>query len=512
MNNNVKLFFSMNLQLPPQTPNLSEIKIECPCSVVVIGANGSGKSRFGKQILALNLPKGIRIAALSGIYYSTEWEGKRNTEFDRLAQRVTDDYCISAIDWFQAANLLPDEKRLSTLFDDIKQLWHIIFPENQLLFKEGKLNLAPASDLNLSYPIQQMSDGEKVVFYFISSILSAPKDAIFLIEEPEIHLHNSIKYLLWDELEKRRQDCSFVYITHDLDFASSRSNATRIWVKRYDAETNSFDYEVINYDESLPEEIFLEILGSRKSVLFIEGTDSQSIDNKLYTAIFPNFIVKSLGGCQKVIETTKAFNEQKNFHSLEAMGIVDRDRRSSEEIAYLREQHIYVPEVAEVENLLMLEELIKVVARRMLKDGNAIFSQVKNNVIDLFTKDLEDQIILHTKHAVQKKLDRALNLKLRNKEDLINAVEQLQSNINIEQIYYSIHKEFLDFIQKCDYNGILRVYNQKGMLPQSKVSSLCGLSNKNSYLQLVLDILHEGKEDAAIIAGAVKKALLMDSF
>ena len=39
----------------------------------------------------------------------------------------------------------------------------------------------------------------------------------------------------------------------------------------------------------------------------------------------------------------------KDFHTLDSKGIVDRDRRTEGEIAYLREQHIYVPNVAEVE-------------------------------------------------------------------------------------------------------------------------------------------------------------------
>ena len=47
-----------------------------------------------------------------------------------------------------------------------------------------------------------------------------------------------------------------------------------------------------------------------------------------------------MGGCQKVIETTKAFGQLKDFHMLESMGIVDRDRRTEGEIRYLNEQHI----------------------------------------------------------------------------------------------------------------------------------------------------------------------------
>lgn len=499
----------MYLRLPLQKTTSSNIELECPCSIVAIGANGSGKSRFGKQVLALNPSNGIRIAALSGIYRPFKQGDKFSTEFDRLTQYVSEEYCASVVSWYQAS-AFSDKERPFTLFDKIQKLWNYIFPYNGLIFKNGGLHLSPQNVPTFSYPIYQMSDGEKVVFYFISSVLSAKEGAIFLIEEPEIHLHSSIKILLWDELEKIRKDCSFVYITHDLDFASSRSYATRLWIKDYDIESCSFDYDIINNEEALPEEVFLEILGCRKSVLFIEGTDAQSIDHKLYTAIFPDFIVKSLGGCQKVIETTKAFNEQKSFHMLEAKGIIDRDRRSSDEIDYLRKQQIYVPEVAEVENLLMLENVIRVVARRMLKDEDFVFEQVKGNVIDLFSKEIEVQVTLHAKHFVQKKLDCALNLKLHNKKELCLAFTQIQSNICIIEIFDSLFSEFHHYIETRDYNSILRVYNQKGMLPQSRVCTLCGLNNKSSYLQLVLDILYEGKNDSFILSQSIKKALQMD--
>ena len=90
-------------------------------------------------------------------------------------------------------------------------------------------------------------------------------------------------------------------------------------------------------------------------------------------------MVKPMGGCQKVIETTKAFAQLKDFHTLDSKGIVDRDRRTQGEIDYLREQHIYVPDVAEVENLLLLEPVIKTVARRLMREPEAVFSQVKSN-------------------------------------------------------------------------------------------------------------------------------------
>ena len=211
-----------------------------------------------------------------------------------------------------------------------------------------------------------------------------------------------------------------------------------------------------------------------KPILFIEGTNSNSIDNRLYPLIFPDYMVKPMGGCQKVIETTKAFRQLQDFHTLESIGIVDRDRRTRKEIDYLREQHIFVPDVAEVENLLMLEPVIKTVAKRLMKDPEQVFDQVKENVVKLFEKDLESQVILHAKHRVRKKLETAVDRKITTVEQLTEHVESIRFNVHVDQIYCGIKDKFTQYIEAGDYKKILLVYNQKGMLPQSRCAVCWG--------------------------------------
>ena len=58
-------------------------------------------------------------------------------------------------------------------------------------------------------------------------------------------------------------------------------------------------------------------------------------------------------------------------------GIVDRDRRSAQEVEYLRRKRVMVPDVAEIENLLMLEEVVRTVASAHRRDETKAFSKVK---------------------------------------------------------------------------------------------------------------------------------------
>ncbi|WP_297906104.1 DUF4435 domain-containing protein [uncultured Parabacteroides sp.] len=516
----------MELTLPTKVNVAYPITLDTKI-LVVIGANGAGKSSFGRDLLERYSGLAKRISGIHALFISDD-ESKspasneftrlqsmikerlfmpRISEYEKLILQLQSEEFEAAVNFKEACKTDNEVNPPVTKIDTIQAIWEKMFPHNRLIRKSGFIELVSTGRDSNSYTAGRMSDSEKLVFYLIGAALCACPGALLVIEEPETLLHNSIKNQLWDEIEAIRPDCTFVYLTHDIDFATSRSDSKRLWIRSYDADHSVWDYELIESNESLPEEVYMEILGSRKPILFIEGTDTNSIDSKLYPFIFPDYLVKPMGGCQKVIETTKAFGQLKDFHTLDSKGIVDRDRRTQGEIDYLREQHIYVPDVAEVENLLMIEDVIKTVAKRLMKDPDDVFKQVKENVMRLFRKELDSQVILHAKHQVRKKLETTVDRKITTVEQLTEHVENIRLNIHVEEIYKNIKNEFESYIETENYKSILRVYNQKGMLPQSRLCAICGISNKESYLNLILSILKENKEDAEAIRKAIKHSL-----
>ena len=516
----------MELTLPTKVNVTHPIMLDTKI-LVVIGANGEGKRSFGIELLEIYDVQAKTISGIHALFISDD-ESKlsasnefarlqsmikerlfmpRISEYEKLILQLQSEEFEAAVNFKEACKTNNEVDPPITKIDIIQAIWEKMFPHNRLIRKSGFIELVSTGRDSNSYTAGRMSDSEKLVFYLIGAALCACPNALLVIEEPETLLHNSIKNQLWDEIEAIRPDCTFVYLTHDIDFATSRSDSKRIWIRSYDADHSVWDYELIESNESFPEEVYMEILGSRKPILFIEGTDTNSIDSKLYPFIFPDYLVKPMGGCQKVIETTKAFGQLKDFHTLDSKGIVDRDRRTQGEINYLREQHIYVPDVAEVENLLMIEDVIKTVAKRLMKDPDDVFKQVKENVVRLFQKELDSQVILHAKHQVRKKLETTVDRKITTVEQLTEHVESIRLNIHAEEIYKNIKEEFESYIETENYKSILRVYNQKGMLPQSRLCAICGISNKESYLNLILSILKENKEDAEAIRKAIKHSL-----
>ncbi len=277
-----------------------------------------------------------------------------------------------------------------------------------------------------------------------------------------------------------------------------------MWVRDYDAASVTWEYDILPPQEGMSDEIYMAIIGARKPVLFIEGDGVNSIDAKLYPLVFREYTVKSLGSCNKVIEATRAFNDLSAFHHMDSFGIVDRDRRDAHEVEYLRGKKIMVPEVAEIENIMMLEEVIKAVAKTRGKDENRVFEKVKRSVIAQFRHDLRQQALLHTRHRVKRTVEYRIDGRFNNINMLEQHIKSLATEINPRGLYESFCREFRKYVERDDYASVLRVYNQKSMISGSNVAALCGLRNKDEYVRCVISILRGGTGQASRIAQAVR--------
>ena len=146
-------------------------------------------------------------------------------------------------------------------------------------------------------------------------------------------------------------------------------------------DKQKWDFELLNSDE-FSDDLLLEILGNRQGVLFIEGTPDKSIDRKLYSRLFPKYSIMPLEGCASVIQATKSYNKLPMLHYKTIKGIVDRDRRTEGEINSLLQDKIYVPSVAEIENLFLIP------ANRNLA-GAEIELVTRENMQHILKKQLE---------------------------------------------------------------------------------------------------------------------------
>lgn len=516
--------------LPPKSDGS---RIELPKGakqVTIIGANGSGKTRFTEYLEDALGNKAFHLSALDAISQCSNGGSKSSidklyneamssgtflhanaiTMFERLMEMLLNEEMVKLVEYKVSLARGEDAVLPESKLDAVIRRWQDVFPENHVLREKGGLSFSRSGE-NDTYSQKTLSHGEKAVLFYFGAVLYAPDNGVIFVENPGIFLHNSLLRRLWDTIEGMRPDCRFVYTTHDVDFAASRSENTIVWVRSFDPATVKWDYDLLPSDSGLSEEVYMALIGARRPVLFVEGDATHSIDAKLYPLIFREFNVKSLGSCNKVIEATRAFNDLKAFHHLESRGIVDRDRRDEREVEYLRGKNVFVPEVAEIENILMLEPVIKAVAHFNGKDADKAFALVKQSVVQMFRQELRQQALLHTRHRVKRTVEYRVDGRFTNINALEEHMQNLVNEINPRGLYEEFCRKFWRYVDDDNYAAILQVFNQKTMVPRSNVSQLCGFSgSKESYVQGVLMVLKSESKEADVVRRAVMNCFGFD--
>jgi len=348
-------------------------------SILLIGANGAGKTRLGtwiemtspqcKLVHRLSAQKSLSMPdtttpvsierAEKDLLFGSADATPGNEQGYKVGHKWQSKPAISFLNDYQKlmVYLFSDETEENakykatqkatverveppkTKLDLVKELWERILPHRELIVGGLRIQTQVKGTVDKIYSSSEMSDGERVIFYLIGQCLAAPHNGIVVIDEPELHLHKSVQTSLWAEIEKLRPDCLFVYLTHDVDFAAAKEGSKRIWLKSFDGQI--WDWEELQEDSNLPSDLLLEVLGSRKSVVFVEG-DNGSHDVALYRAILPSFLIIPRGSCSQVILSVKALKANTQLHHLQVYGIIDRDRRIPVEIQKLEKDSIFV--------------------------------------------------------------------------------------------------------------------------------------------------------------------------
>lgn len=523
----------MKILLPDynNTPIEYEVKSN---SVIIIGANGSGKSKLGAWIEENNgetnvhricaqrnlnfsdfIPLKSYEQATNFVLYGNETEKNKGYRWNwgHMTTTLLNDFenVLAALialdnsqkDVFFAQCRQNEQMKIAhpntphTVIDDLLSIWDAVFPHRKIKFLDSKViattiqNEVDSNQEERSYKGNEMSDGERVALYLIGQCLTIPQNKILVIDEPEIHLHRSIMNCLWSALEKKRPDCLFVYITHDTQFAASHAQSLKIWVKEFDG-THWILEEILT--SGLPEKLLLDIMGNRRKVIFVEGSES-SYDTLLYSEIYKNYYVVPCGGCSSVIARVKAMNATSQLHDLTCYGIIDRDFRSDKEIEAYKKHNIFTIKVAEVENLFLVDELLKEVSNLLAFKTDDEVDKVKDYIMNQrFAREINRQIC----EAIIAEIKYQLSIiKLSNKNEL-EAEQSLRNafeTISFENVKCAIEAKFQAVLNSKNYSDVLSVFNRKDLV--KSIGTFFGLEN-NDFCDYVIRQL-QGKNSQKII-------------
>lgn len=523
------------LYLPNPNGSGDKIKVEHNGTVVLVGANGSGKSRLGAWIernteagtivhrisaqRALEIPDFATVKTSHQSLNELIW-GHESDQYANLTFKLHHRWNNS----FETSSQNDYGKVLSTLFakssdrdrthteetrkhqtyipvpdapiEILTKLWNEILPHRKISLTDGTVKVGNGKD-ETTYLGKEMSDGEKVALYLMGQCLVAPAQSIFIVDEPEIHLHTSIMQSLWNKLEEAKPDCLFVYITHDLNFASTRVSSTNIWIKEYDGQSE-WKWQLAPDNQELPESLILELMGSRKTIVFVEG-EKGGKDHSIYQSIFRAYNIVPRNGCQKVIDSVKSMRNNSAFHHLDVYGIIDRDYRTDQEIQGLEKLGVHTIDVAEIENILLNETTLKMVAINQHLDPIDTVAKALSIAKDLLSRDLEHQVSLRTCRALENSLSRIDN-KTIGLDNIQRMVAKMLESSELAKLYTQNQNLYAELLTSDNLDEILKHFNHKGLLPNICAAFELG---KNGYEKLVLRMLNSDQREE-IIQGFTK--------
>ena len=485
--------------LPQLLENFKVIKLfsfisKVVSTTVIIGANGAGKSSLINELRKNSIDEMYVLPAQKILYFVFNTFGRDSinkdqyisnlknveTKYDTIqiqTNKIEDDFSGAFTKlitlWVKDyAKVVTDNSRgvegvPVALLERVEQIWNQIFPEITFYPEPNDRVLEVVRNGN-KYSINGLSDGERCVLFYIGNVLLAPENSYIVVDEPETFLNAAVYNELWDLLISERPDCQFIFASHNMDFVQSRTNATYVWCKKFEAPYD-FDYEILEDSQEMPLSLLTEVSGTRKPILFCEGTKT-SIDYQIYSKLFSEFcFVKPVQGHKQVIQHTKAYNNLQHIHGNIAYGIIDYDWMEEIRIEKYKRKNIFVIPFNEIEMLLVDEAIVKSVLESEEQDKEQKFNRLQKVIIDSCTIN-KDKII---RIALKKRLDEFMEGHLietrePTEDDALAFLENLSEKFDITVTLGNITKIVEDSIASSDFSTILKICNLKNEIIASK--------------------------------------------
>ena len=253
--------------------------------------------------------------------------------------------------------------------------------------------LAHHQGASMPFSIAQMSDGERNAAIIAATVLTVEPGTVLLIDEPERHLHRSIIEPFLSALFEYRGDCVFVVSTHEIALPVANPEARVLMVRSCQWRGNAasaWDVKVLEAHTDLPEDLKLAIWGSWGKILFVEG-DSHSLDLPLYNALFPGLSVVPKGSCSDVERAVKGLRSSYDLHHVEALGLIDRDNRTEDDVKQLAADSVFALQVWSAESLYYCSDAVAAVAHRQAEslghNADEMIESATRKALDALAQD-----------------------------------------------------------------------------------------------------------------------------
>lgn len=523
----------IDLSVPRQNADPLRISLDDGQCVFVLGANGTGKSGLMHAFYKAHHTSARRISAhrqtwLSSSSLNLSPEGKRNTELniqgsdrqdnarwmDNLSAQRAD---LAIFDLIDAENVRARQitgavdnddfelaRRLSKKDAPIKiinELLRLSSIPIKISVQQNEKVMASKAGSD-PYSVAELSDGERNVLLIAATILTVESGTLLLIDEPERHLHRSIISPLLTLLLQKRTDCKFVVSTHDVLLPLDNPAARTILIrscKYAQGRVVNWDIDLLPADAPIDEAEKKDILGARRNVLFVEGTQD-SLDKPLYSLVFPNASVIAKGGCTQVETAVEGIRAAPDLHWVRAFGLIDNDGRTENEISELKIKGVYALPVYTVESIYYHPKIQSRLAER--------YTVVTGGHAGARVAAAEEGVLDAVKSHIQRLSARAIEKSIHNEIDRgkptqtqINAGNLVNITVDVAGVLAEEQKKLEAFIRERNVEMIICRYPVRDTPALDVIARQIGFQDRKQYEDAVRKLLMDDAEVLTIVRG-----------
>ena len=522
-----------NLQFPASNVDDNvALQLEAGEILFVLGANGTGKSSLMFHFAQNNVGKTRKISAHRQTWMNTDTldmtpaaklqteQNIQNTDRNQKS-RYRDDYAaqrasMTIYELIDAENV---RARGIAAFVDSRDMESAakaseneapITIINELLLQSNipitlrirkNERVMASKDGGLEYSAAELSDGERNALLIAGNVLTAPPATLLIIDEPERHLHRSIISPLLSQLFERRSDCGFVISTHDHDLPLAVPGALILLLRscHFNGQTAHWEADELPAGALVDDPVKRDILGARRSILFVEGVDS-SLDRALYNLIFPMVSVISRGSCREVERAVVGVRAGEGFHWLRAFGIADGDGYAPDQIQVKRERGVYVLPFYSVEAIYFHPKIIEFIAERM--------GSVRGEDVSTLTRKATAAgvaaIVGHTerlsKKVVKKSVRKQITEQIPNDDDLLGGQPVTLQN-DASAILATRKRELDSAVSQGDWETILTKCAVRDSRALADIARALGFPKIHDYEKSVRQLLVVNDDALAFVRG-----------
>ncbi len=484
-------------------------------TLIILGANGSGKTSFANYLRSVEthvkvIPasKPIKVMGHVPSLYNSTLETYNKVIYqggdlkEDLLQKLIIGLCTEHDN--VARKYYDTGTKDGTTFEKVKRIFDDFFDVKLDNSNFGNKQLQAKKTGQDAFPFNNMSDGERVAFFYIATVIVAPSQSFIVVDEPENHLNPAIYNKIWDRLMESRKDCQFIFISHTMEFINARSDFELVKIKNF-TYPNKFDFEFMGSTlEDLSSDLIVEILGSCIPILFCEGSKID-YDYKVYEILFGNkYTVIPTGNCAAVENSVVACNAHATTYSIQsAVGIIDSDLKSIAERTRLVAKKVYALECNEIEMLLLDEVIFKKVLAQIYK-AETEFMTFKTAFFTKLTERKQHIIKRIVKTQIDEKLRSSVidDKTNKTKEEIKANLSSILGGLDVDTLWAASNTKITDIITQQDYDAAL----QYCCLEHTEVIVGVGKPFVTDYATIALGVL----KDDVTLASTIKAKYFAD--